>query len=265
MYTNKSLRNLSLQEKGFALPKAYKTGTTIAGLIFKDGIVLGADTRATTDSLIADKKSEKIRYVAPNIYCCGAGTAADTDQSNNLISSQLELHQLSSGRQSRVLTAVTMYQQMLFRHQGHISAALILGGVDINGPQLHAIHPHGSTDELLYASMGSGSLAAITVFESKWKENLEREDAIEIVKDAIEAGIFNDLGSGSDVNIVVIEKDNKVEILNRYSRPTVRPVKEQSYKFKHGTTAILKESIRDLLIVTDISTNTENVDAMDIS
>ena len=29
------------------LPKARKTGTTIVGLIYKDGVVLGADTRAT--------------------------------------------------------------------------------------------------------------------------------------------------------------------------------------------------------------------------
>ena len=28
-------------------PKAKKTGTTIVGIIFKDGVVLGADTRAT--------------------------------------------------------------------------------------------------------------------------------------------------------------------------------------------------------------------------
>uniref|UniRef100_A0A0E9TDD9 Proteasome endopeptidase complex n=1 Tax=Anguilla anguilla TaxID=7936 RepID=A0A0E9TDD9_ANGAN len=27
--------------------KAKKTGTTIAGVVFKDGVVLGADTRAT--------------------------------------------------------------------------------------------------------------------------------------------------------------------------------------------------------------------------
>ena len=29
------------------LPKARKTGTTIVGLVYKDGVVLGADTRAT--------------------------------------------------------------------------------------------------------------------------------------------------------------------------------------------------------------------------
>ena len=40
--------------------------------MFKDGIVLGADTRATAN-FIADKNTEKIHYIAPNMYCCGAG------------------------------------------------------------------------------------------------------------------------------------------------------------------------------------------------
>ena len=28
---------------------------------------------------MCDKNCEKIHYMAPNIYCCGAGTAADTE------------------------------------------------------------------------------------------------------------------------------------------------------------------------------------------
>jgi hypothetical protein len=35
-----------------ALPKAKKTGTTIVGVCFKDGVVLGADTRATEGMLL---------------------------------------------------------------------------------------------------------------------------------------------------------------------------------------------------------------------
>jgi len=41
--------------------------------------VLGADTRSTSGSTVADKNCEKIHFIAPNIYCCGAGTAADTE------------------------------------------------------------------------------------------------------------------------------------------------------------------------------------------
>ena len=42
-------------------------------------MVLGADTRSTNGDTVADKNCEKIHYIAPNIYCCGAGTAADTE------------------------------------------------------------------------------------------------------------------------------------------------------------------------------------------
>ena len=40
------------------------------------------------------------------------------------------------------------------RYQGHISAALVLGGVDVTGPRLYSIYPHGSTDSLPYVTMG---------------------------------------------------------------------------------------------------------------
>lgn len=42
----------------------------------------------------------------------------------------------------------------VFRYQGYIGAALVLGGVDCNGPHLYSIYPHGSTDKLPYVTMG---------------------------------------------------------------------------------------------------------------
>lgn len=72
-------RNNMLHNSGLKFKNAMKTGTTISGIIFKDGVVLGADTRSTNGETVADKNCEKIHYIAPNIYCCGAGTAADTE------------------------------------------------------------------------------------------------------------------------------------------------------------------------------------------
>ncbi|KAL1917530.1 uncharacterized protein VTP21DRAFT_3923 [Calcarisporiella thermophila] len=243
-------RNLTLEKKGLPHPKATKTGTTIVGCIFNDGVCLGADTRATSGPIVADKNCEKIHYLAPNMYCCGAGTAADTEFTTALISSQLELHRLATGREARTVTAVTMLKQMLFKYQGHIGAALVLGGYDLNGPQIFTIYPHGSTDKLPYVTMGSGSLAAMSVFESRWKKDMTREEAIALVKDAIEAGIFNDMGSGSNVDVVVLEK-GKVDVLRNYARPNERGAKEQSYKFARGTTAVLKEDIRNFVTVSE--------------
>lgn len=53
--------NSFLNEKGLPLPKATSTGTTIVGCLFRDGIVLGADTRATEGEIVADKNCEKVR------------------------------------------------------------------------------------------------------------------------------------------------------------------------------------------------------------
>ncbi|KDN50352.1 putative 20S proteasome beta2 subunit [Tilletiaria anomala UBC 951] len=245
-------RNAHLaQSKNLNLPKATSTGTTIVGLIYKDGVVLGADTRATEGPIVADKNCEKIHYISENIRCCGAGTAADTEFITNLISSNIQLHELSTGRQPRVVTAMTMLKQRLFQYQGHVGAALVLGGYDATGPQLFTVAPHGSTDKLPYVTMGSGSLAAMAVFESGWQKDMDRESAIALVCAAIESGIFNDLGSGSNVDVCVITKE-KTDNLRNYVKPNERGVKEQKYGFKRGTTAWTKEKIWDLVVKDDI-------------
>lgn len=255
-----SARNEFLAGKGVKMPKATSTGTTIVGCLFKDGIVLGADTRATEGDIVADKNCEKIHYIAPHIRCCGAGTAADTEFTTALISSNIELHELSTGRKARVVTAMTMLKQMLFRYQGHIGAALVLGGVDSTGPHLFTVAPHGSTDKLPYVTMGSGSLAAMAVFESQWRAGLEREEAIDLVSAAISAGIFNDLGSGSNVDVCVITA-NETQMLRNHRTDNVRPTKEMTYKFRRGTTAWKHENIRSLVV--DEAVRPVGGDAMD--
>ena len=129
-------RNNLLAQKAGLHPSFTKTGTTIVGLIYEDGVVLGADTRSTAGTTVADKNCEKIHYIAPNIYCCGAGTAADTENVTGMISSQLELHRYATGKGSRVNSAMTLLKSHLFKYQGYISAALVLGGVDCKGPQV---------------------------------------------------------------------------------------------------------------------------------
>ncbi|KAJ9586933.1 hypothetical protein L9F63_019477 [Diploptera punctata] len=231
-------RNAFLASKGFPVPKAVKTGTTIVGIIYKDGVILGADTRATEDTIVSDKNCAKIHYLAPNMYCCGAGTAADTEMTTQMIASQLELHRLNTGRVVPVVTANRMLKQMLFRYQGFIGAALVLGGVDNTGPHLYCIYPHGSTDKLPYTTMGSGSLAAMAVFESQWKPDMEEEEGKMLVRNAIAAGIFNDLGSGSNVDVCVIRKGN-VEYIRPFDKANIKGKRQASYRYKKGTTAIL--------------------------
>jgi 20S proteasome subunit beta 2 len=104
----------------------------------QDGVVLGATLDRRQARLWADKNCEKIHYIADNIYCCGAGTAADTEQVTGVVSSQLKLHRYATGGggDSRVITSLTMLKQHLFKHQERLSLHFGPGGVDINGDHL---------------------------------------------------------------------------------------------------------------------------------
>jgi len=248
---------------GYPSPKFLKTGTTIVGLTFKNGIVLGADTRATEGPIVADKNCLKIHYLADNIFCCGAGTAADTENVTELISSQLALHAMNTGRKPRVTTACTLLKQMLFRYRGNISAALVLGGVDVEGFHLYTIYPHGSTDKLPYVTMGSGSLAAMSMFESGFSADMNVEDAKELVAKAVTAGILNDLGSGSNVDVCVITPQGREGPIRGFAHPVSREISRTDYTFPSKTTAILSEKVVPLKSRSDVVV--EEHDAMDIS
>lgn len=137
---------------------------------------------------------------------------------------------------------MTLLKQHLFRHQGHIGAYLIVAGVDPTGTHLFTVHAHGSTESLPYVTLGSGSLAAMSIFETRWKPDTTQEEAVQLCSDAIQAGIFNDLGSGSNVDVAVIKPDKTV--LHRgFVKPNERTQKLNVYKFKRGTTAFLAEKV----------------------
>lgn len=156
-------------------------------------------------------------------------------------------------------TANQLLKQYLFRYQGYIGAALVLGGVDNTGPHLYCIFPHGSSDSLPYVTMGSGSLAAMAVFEARYKSDMDEKEAVKLVRDAIAAGIFNDLGSGSNVDICVIRKGS-VDYLRTFDEANKKGIRQNSYRFPKGTTPVLSTKTLNLDIETTVQPIGESMD-----
>jgi len=245
-------RNAFLLNKGSVTPpKTTKTGTTICGVIFKDGVVVGADTRSTGGDIVANKNCMKIHPLAPNMVCCGAGTAADCDKITDMMRSQLELLRLDWSRQVKVITANKLFKDMLFRYQGHIGAYLILAGVDFDGPHLYSIAAHGSTDKIPFAAMGSGMLSAMSMLELGWKPEMTEEEAKKLVRDAIVAGILHDMGSGSNVDICVIKAGDKVEYIRPYEELGKSGIRRQEYRYAPGTTPVQTVTVKEFDVVSE--------------
>lgn len=214
-----------------------KTGTTIVGVQTKDGIILAADTRATEGSVVADTRCEKVHQLSRNVWCCGAGTSGDLDaltrkvrytfllknmirdsigndgfaqdQQADIFQSEEEIDINQHLGDASVSAICQFIRNVLTRGGGHIGANLVLAGVDAftKQPVLAAVHPHGSIDVVPYTALGSGGLAATGVLEATYTTDLTLEAGIQLVKDAVLAGIKNDLGSGSQVDMVIIKAD----------------------------------------------------------
>jgi len=78
---------------------------------------------------------------------------------------------------------------------------------------------------------------------------LQRDAAVKLVCDAISAGIFNDLGSGSNVDVCVITATG-TEMLRNYVKDNEKVTKERNYKFPRGTTDWKRnrEVVRSLVV-----------------
>jgi 20S proteasome subunit beta 2 len=97
--------------------------------------------------------------------------------------------------------------------------------------------------------MGSGSLCAMAVFESEYRDDMEVcyilrmirtyfcqiEDAVALVAKAVAAGVFNDLGSGSNIDVTIITRE-KTEVRRNFITPNERKHPPAVYYYPPGTT-----------------------------
>lgn len=137
--------------------------------------------------------------------------------------------------------ASSRLSQHAFKYGGHVGTHLIVGGFDVKGPQLIEVSNDGNMYALPYLTLGSGSLAAMAIMESQYKEDMSQEEAIKTVVTAIEGGIYHDLGSGSNVDVCIIKK-GKVEYLRNLKSDNFKIYeKPEGWKFKKERVQVLNE------------------------
>ncbi len=61
-----------------ARTEAASTGTTLVAVEFDGGVVLGADSRTSTGTYVANRVTDKLTPVTDYIFACRSGSAADT-------------------------------------------------------------------------------------------------------------------------------------------------------------------------------------------
>jgi len=189
-------------------------GTSIMAATFDNGVVLGADSRTTTGSYIANRVTDKLTQVHETIWCCRSGSAADTQAIADMVHYYLQMYHVRNDEPPATLTAAALFQEICYANKDNISAGLIIAGYDHRkGGEIYNVPLGGSLHKAPYAIGGSGSTYIYGYCDDNWKENMNEEEAVGFVKGALTQAIKWDGSSGGVIRMVVLTKDGAKRLI----------------------------------------------------
>ncbi|XP_066915582.1 proteasome subunit beta type-6-like [Clytia hemisphaerica] len=185
-----------------------KTGTTTMAVEFDGGVVIGADSRTTRGSYVANRVTDKLTPVTSHIYCCRSGSAADTQAIADKIRYELDAYCLERGIKASVKEAANLFKNACYEQRDSASAGIICAGWDErNGGQVYSIPIGGMLVRQPFTIGGSGSTYLYGHCDYNFKKGMSKEDCVKFVIHAVALAIFRDGGSGGCIRIGIITKD----------------------------------------------------------
>lgn len=192
--------------------KGLKSGTTTVGIVYKDGVILAAERKATMGYLVASKEDLKIVEIMPHIAITQAGMVGDIQALTRYLIAESKLYELRTRKRIPVKAAATLLANILYGGRWSFfpyMVQLILAGYDETGSNLFILHPDGSIlEEKKFFSTGSGSPIAFGVLETLYKEGLPVDECKKLAVRAVRAAVERDIASGGKgIDVAVIDKD----------------------------------------------------------
>lgn len=183
-------------------------GTSILACTFDGGVVMGADSRTSTGSYVANRVSDKLTPVTDNIYCCRSGSAADTQAVSEMVKYYLNIHKIELDEKPQVKTAANLFRDICYQNKDRLMAGIICGGWDaVNGGQIYSIPLGGALVPQDVSLGGSGSTYIYGYCDANYKKGMSREECEAFVKQALSHAMARDGSSGGVIRLVTITKD----------------------------------------------------------
>src|SRR3989338_2656709 len=203
----KRLRMTILEKRGvFA-----RSGTTIAGFLYRHGVIMAADCQMTF-GMRKSLESVKIREVGSHSIVGMAGMVACIQETYHILVDQMKQFELwlqndlfieAQGKLlERILKSNFFGLGILGEILGYVAVPL-LGGVDPRKKTAHlyAYDAAGAITDVTeksckYEAVGSGGVFARTVLDRAWAADMPRDDAIRLAVEAIHTAGMRDIASG---------------------------------------------------------------------
>lgn len=191
-----------------------KTGTTIIGIVCKDGVVMAADRRSTAGNIVLGKNIQKAVKINDYLVMSGTGNASDIEMQKKIIAAQLRLKELKSKKRPTVREAANLIGIITYQNIRQptmipsIVGTLVAGFNEDGSTELYTIEPAGTAMKVedYDANFGSGMPFVLGLLERQYKEEITVDEAVELAVEAIKSSTQRDIGSGNGIDVFTITK-----------------------------------------------------------
>ena len=197
---------------GVATPAAYRSdgtgfqvahGTTICAVRYSDGVIMAGDRRATAGSAIAHRMLEKVHPADAHSGVAIAGAAGPALEMVRVFQLQLEHYEKVEGQALSLEGKANQLSQMV---RGNLAMAMqgfvvvpLFAGYDLRRSKgrIYTYDPTGGRyEETDYHADGSGGRDARTTIKLGFRDNMSREEGMELCVRALWQAADEDSATG---------------------------------------------------------------------
>ncbi len=200
-----------------------KTGTTVLGIVCKDGIVMAADRQVTAGNIVMNKNTPKVVQVNDYLVVSWTGGAADAQRLGKLIAAELKLKELKSRSRPTVKQAANLTGSISYssiRQPSmipNIVGTLVAGFNEDGTTELYTIEPAGGVYRVedYDANFGSGMPYVLGLLERQYKPEMTTEQGVELAIEALKSSTQRDVGSGYGIDVYTITKEGIKKVVEQ--------------------------------------------------
>jgi proteasome beta subunit len=196
------------------------SGTSLVGIVCKDGVVMAGDKKVTLGGqIVSDKDFAKVHMLNKFAIISWTGAVSDAQLLTKQLTAEIRLKELKDKKRITVKEIASLIAMITYRNarQMPFMVGTMLGGVNEEGTtELYSIGPDGSLKQVkdYDANMSSGMPYILGLLERQYKKGLNVEEGAKLAIEAIKSSSERDTASGFGVDVFEITKDGIKQVSN---------------------------------------------------
>jgi proteasome beta subunit len=164
--------------------------------------------QSTLGYIASDVETQKVFPITSNVALGLAGSLGDASQMIRILKMHASIYESERNKKMKTKALITLTANIFNANRYYPFEAYFIFGGYVDGPELYSVDPLGGiSSEKKYTSTGSGMTFAMGVLDNKYKEKMSKDEAINLVCDAIRSSKKRDIYTGGEkIDIYIIDK-----------------------------------------------------------